>query len=89
MLIEGLLSLLKGILNILLVFNIPKMPSSVTGYIDNLFGYLETGASILANYTPLDYLLTLFGIIIAVDAGILVYKFVMWVLRKIPILNMK
>lgn len=89
MIIELLLTLLKGLLSILLVFKIPQLPENVTGYIDTLFGYLETGASILSNYTPLSYLLTLFGLILAVDAGILIYKFVMWILRKIPILNIK
>lgn len=88
MIIEMLLNVLKNILNILLVFKIPSLPSNVTGYIDTLFGYLETGASILSNYTPLGYLLTLFGIIVAVDGGILIYHFVMWILKKIPMLSM-
>lgn len=88
MIIEMLLNLLKGVLNLLLVFKIPMLPEEVTGYIDTLFGYLETGASILANYTPLGYLLVLFGIIVAVDAGIMIYHFVMWIIRKIPMLSM-
>lgn len=88
MIIEGLLTVLKNILSTLLVFEIPKMPAEVQGYIDNFFGYLEMGAGILANYTPLDYLLTLFGIILAIDAAILVYHFVMWIIRKIPMLGM-
>lgn len=88
MIIEGLLTLLKNLLNVLLVFKIPQLPTEVSGYIDTMFGYLETGASILANYTPLSYLITLFGIILAVDAAVLIYHFVMWIIRKIPMLGM-
>lgn len=85
MIIEMLLNVIKNLLNVLLFFEIPPLPEDVTGYIDTLFGYLETGASILSNYTPLSYLLVLFGIILAVDAAIIVYHFVMWILRKIPV----
>lgn len=88
MIIELLLNLIKNLLNLLLVFKIPPLPDNVTGYIDMLFGYLETGASILANYTPLAYLLTLFGLIVAIDGAILIYHFVMWILKKIPMLSM-
>lgn len=88
MIIELLLTLLKNVLGLLLVFEVPQLPPEVTGYVDTFFGYLETGASILANYTPLGYLLTLFGVILAVDGAILIYKFVMWIIRKIPMLGM-
>lgn len=88
MIIEMLLSLLGRLLDLLLVFNIPKLPAEVNGYIETMFEYLEMGAGILANYTPLGYLLTLMGIILAVDAGIMIYHFVMWIIRKIPMLSM-
>lgn len=88
MIIELLLGLLYKVLDLLLIFKIPQLPSQVTSYVDTLFGYLETGASILSNYTPLTYLLTLFGIFVAVDAAILIYHFVMWIIRKIPMLGM-
>lgn len=89
MLINGLLELLYGLLDLMLIFEIPKLPTEVTNYVNTLFGYLETGASILANYTPLGYLLILFGILLLVDAAIMVYHFVMWILKKIPMINIK
>lgn len=89
MIIEALLNLVYKWLDLLLFFEIPKLPQEVNGYINTLFDYLETGASLLANYTPLDYLLVLFGIILAVDAGILIYHFVMWIIKKIPMLGME
>lgn len=87
MIIEMLLNLIKNLLNTLLVFSIPQLPAEVQTYIDMMFNYLVSGASILANYTPLPYLLTLFGIIVAIDIGINVYKFVMWILKKIPMIG--
>lgn len=84
-----MLTVIKNVLNVLLVFKIPQLPTETMSYIDNLFSYLETGASILANYTPLSYLLVMFGVLLAVDTGILLYHFVMWVIKKIPFLGME
>lgn len=88
MIIEMLLGALYNVLNTLLFFEIPPLPEQVQGYIDTMFDYLVAGAGILANYTPLDYLLILFGVILAVDAAIIIYHFVMWIIRKIPMLGM-
>lgn len=87
MLIELLLNLIYNLLNTMLVFEIPKLPAEVQGNIDTMFDYLVSGASILANYTPLSYLMTLFGIILAIDVGINIYHFVMWILKKIPMIG--
>lgn len=84
MIIEGLLTIIKNLLNTLLVFDIPNLSPEVHGYIDTMFSYLVAGAGILANYTPLAYLVTLFFIVIAVDVAVSLYHFVMWILRKIP-----
>ena len=70
-------------------FRIPQLPDGVTSYLDTLFDYLVTGASLLANYTPLSYMLILVGVIISVDVALYVYKFVMWILRKIPMLSIE
>lgn len=88
MIITGIIPTIIGAIAILLTFKIPSIPDSAMEYIDTFFSYLEAGASILANYTPLPYLMTLFGIILVIDAAILVYKLVMWVIRKIPTLGM-
>jgi len=88
-LIELLLGLIYRLLDILLIFEIPPLPLEASTYINTLFNHLVSGASILANYTPLSYLLTLFGIIVAVDVGINIYKFVMWIIKKIPFLGVE
>ena len=87
MLIEGLLNVIKAVLDTLLFFKIPSLPEQVNSYIENGFSYISSGAGILANYTPLEYLLTLFFLILAIDVAIQLYHFVMWVIRKIPFTN--
>lgn len=89
MIIELLLDAIYNILNTLLVLEIPPLPQDVTNYIDTAFTYIVAGAGIVANYTPLDYLMVLFGVLLAIDAGILVYHFVMWIVKKIPMLGIE
>lgn len=88
MIIEMLMNVLYTVLNTLLFIKIPSMPTEVMGYIEQFFDYLVAGAGILANYAPLGYLMVLFGVILAVDAGVMVYKFVLWLIKKIPMLGM-
>lgn len=84
MIIELLMNVIYNLLSKLMVFQIPKLPTEVYGYIDQAFGYIEAGAGLLANYVPLGYFMVLFGLILAIDAGILIYHFVLWILKKIP-----
>lgn len=90
MIIKGLLEvLLKAFSALTSAINIPQLPEEVHGYIETLLGYIKVGISILANYTHIEFLLVLFGLVLAVDVGIAVYHFVMWVLRKIPMLGIE
>lgn len=88
MIIEMIITALYNIFNLLLVFEIPQLPASAMEYVTTLFDYLVVGAGLLNNYVPLGYLLVLFGVLLAVDAAILIYHFVMWIIRKIPMLGM-
>lgn len=88
MIIELLLDMLYGIFSLLTApISIPQLPNTVQTYLTQFFDYLEMGAGILANYTHFGYIMSLFGIIIAVDIGIKLYHFVMWILKKIPMLS--
>lgn len=89
MIIEMLLDMIYNVISTLMILNIPDLPESVHGYIDTAFEYIVAGAGIVANYTPLDYLMVLFGVLLAIDAGILVYHLVMWIIKKIPFLGME
>lgn len=89
MIIEALMQVVYVLFELLTVpISIPSLPDGIQSVMDQAFSYLEAGMGILANYTDLGYLLTLFGIIIAVDVGVLLYKLVMWIIRKIPMLGM-
>lgn len=86
MIIELLLDALYSVFKVLTTpINIPQMPMETEQYIAQFFDYLEMGAGILANYSPFGYLMVLFGVLIAVDIGIMLYHFVMWIIRKIPL----
>lgn len=84
MILESLMTIVYNVIDKLMILHIPALPDGVMGYIDTAFDYMATGAGILANYTPLGYLLTLFGVLLAVDVAIVLYHLVMWILRKIP-----
>lgn len=90
MLIEMILDVLYGIFNTLTSpIDIPSFPTSVKTYIIEAMDYLEAGAGIIANYVNLSFFVTVFAIIMAVDIGIHLYHFVMWILRKIPFLGIE
>lgn len=59
------------------------LPSGIQNALDTASGYL-TGINAVI---PVDTLLALFYTIGLVEAGILAYKGVMWIIRKIPGIN--
>lgn len=87
MIIEMLLSLVTNLLDLLLVFELPSFPDDVMQYISRAFDYIVGGVGLLANYTPITYLISLLGLVIVLDACMYIYKTVLWLLKKIPNLN--
>lgn len=90
MIVKALIGMLSGLIEwITAGLNIPGLPPEVAQVAAQITQYLVAGLQIVANFTHLDYLLVLFGVVVAVDAGMLVYKFIMWVIRKIPMLGIE
>lgn len=90
MIIKLLLQLVYQIFNVLtLPINIPDLPSEVNNVISTIIQYVGTGLGILENYTHLSYLLILFGVVVAIDLGLWLYKLIMFFVRKIPMLNIR
>lgn len=90
MIIKLLLDLIYTIFSVLtLPINIPPLPDEINGVVSTMIEYIGTGLGILANYTHLSYLLTLFGVIVAIDVGLMLYKLVMFFIKKIPMLNVR
>lgn len=88
MIINAIMGLLFVVVSILTTpINIPNIPDNVVTVVDGYIYYLSQGFSILSCYLDLGYLFTLFSLILLVDVGLLLYKFVMWILRKIPMLG--
>lgn len=88
MIIKALLDLIYGVFSLLTApIDIPGMPEEVSQMIATMLEYVAMGISFMGNFVNMSYLLVLFGIIVAVDVGMLLYKLVMWVIRKIPMLN--
>lgn len=88
MIINVLLDLIYGVFSLLTApIDIPGMPEEVSQVIGTMLEYVSMGISFMGNFVNMPYLLVLFGIIVAVDVGMLLYKLVMWVIRKIPMLG--
>ena len=86
MIIEMFLNVLYSIFSLLTSpINIPSLPDNVHNILTDIFSYVSAGVGILANYTDISYLLVLLGLVVAIDIGISIYHFVMWVIRKIPV----
>ena len=73
-------SLISGI-------NIPPLPDNVDIIMQDCLEYMQNGIYILNNYMNLSYILVLFSIILVIDVAIHIYHFVMWILKKIPMLG--
>lgn len=86
MIVKLLLDLIYNLFALLTMpISIPALPNEVLDYFEQFFEYLYMGASILQNYTHFSYLMVLFGVVVAVEIGVLIYHFVMWIIRKIPV----
>lgn len=90
MIIEALLTLLYNVFALLTSpISIPQLPDTISQVMTDALEWVTVGLQIMGAYTHESYLLTLFGIVVAVDVGVMLYKFVMWVLKKIPMLGIK
>jgi len=57
-----------------------SLPSGLTSAISTAGGYITA----IDPYFPLSTVLTVFGLVLSVEAGIFTYKFIMWIIHKIP-----
>lgn len=68
----------------ILAISFPEVSTDIINYIDFLFQYIQQGMGIVWLFVPRGITVTLMTLVIGVEVIILGYKFVMWVLRKIP-----
>ena len=90
MIIETLMNVVYVLFELLTMpISIPGLPEGVRDVIAGALDYISVGVALLANYCDVGYLVTLFGLILAVDAGMLIYKLVMWIIKKIPMIGIQ
>lgn len=68
----------------LLVITFPELAPVVESALDALIFYVGQAIDIVWIFVPKTITITLMSLAIAVEIVVLGYKFVMWILRKIP-----
>lgn len=91
MIIETLLNVIISLFTTLLSFvNIPKIPDETINSVHNtLNSIIEKGAPLIDLVIPYNVAKGLLLIVIAIEIAIPVYHFVMWILKKIPMLGIE
>lgn len=67
--------------------NVPSLPPEVAETVGTMLEYVSMGISFMGNFVNMPYLLVLFNIIVGADVAVLIYRLVMWVMRKIPMIG--
>lgn len=68
----------------ILIIEFPALAPQVTSILDAIIYYLGQAIDIVWLFVPKTLTITLMSLAIAVEVIVLGYKFVMWILRKIP-----
>lgn len=91
MIIKGLLSVVVSLLTALFsIFpSVPAFPADVTSVLDSVKSYVVSGMGILLSFCYADVVIVMLDISITLFVAYEVYTFVMWVVRKIPMLGVR
>lgn len=68
----------------ILIIQFPELAPQVTSVLDAIVYYLGQAMDIVWLFVPKTITVALMSLSIAVEVIVLGYKFVMWILRKIP-----
>lgn len=68
----------------ILIIEFPALAPQVSSIIDAIIFYLGQAMDIVWLFVPQTITITLMSLAIAIEVVVLGYKFVMWILRKIP-----
>lgn len=90
MIIEAVLNLILAFLRlVLLPVRIENIPSDILTVLATLTGYLIEGGRVLAAYTHAVYLTTLLAFVVSLSVIRNTWRFIRFVLRKIPFINVE
>lgn len=90
MIISALGNLIYSLLNLLLVFDLPQMPESISAVLTQASVYLNDGMGLLVAFigqTAAGILSVLLNLLLLMHGAYMLYTFVKFVLRKIPMLG--
>lgn len=90
MIISGLLDLIYNLVTtVLSVINLPDIPEAGKGYITQFQEIISDGINLLGTYIDFSYIKVLLTIFITIILAEELYHLVMWIIKKIPLLNIK
>lgn len=91
MIISALLSVIGGILNFLfnLLPDLPQLPSLIITTINNVVNLIFDNVSVIGFFIPLNVVKVLIPLVIIVVNFRYIYGIIMWIIKKIPLLNLK
>ena len=89
MIIESICNMIiKLLISLLGVLHIPSIPEDIQASVNTNIEYMILRASEMIDLViPYTVVKVLIGIVIAIELGVDIYHFVMWVLKKIPMLG--
>lgn len=89
MIVMSLMNIVYKLLSLVLdPLNVPGMPDDFIASIETFFGYFKHAADFIGFFLPIN-LVAFFTIWFAIFAVHHAYPLIMWILRKIPFLNLK
>lgn len=90
MLIEILCNMILAVLRVLLLpIQIEGLPEDVRTVFATLVAYLIDGSRVVCAYIHVPYISALLAFVIALSALVNGWRFIKWVLRKIPFINVE
>lgn len=90
MIIESLLNMIVGLVKILLGWiNLPGTPDKVKAALDYLLQCISDGIGFIGIVVDLQFLKIVIPLVLVISNFDKVYKFTMWIVKKIPFLGMQ
>lgn len=88
MILEAVFNLVSGLVKLVFGWiNLPDLPGSITSVIDELFALISGSVGIIGIFVDLNMVKILLPVLLIVINFDEVWKFTMFILRKIPFLG--
>lgn len=92
MILTAIMDIIYNIIDAVFVFTLPSLPDSLITVANEILNYILTGLDIIRAFVG-DTAMTVFGVclvlVVAMNGLYLVYSIVFWVIRKLPVLNVR